>query len=35
MDARGMTDDHVMDGARSGMDELAAATIEADKVIVF
>jgi sulfur relay (sulfurtransferase) complex TusBCD TusD component (DsrE family) len=31
-----MTDDDVMDGARRGsMDELAAATIEADKVIVF
>ena len=36
MDARGMTDDDVMDGARrSSMDELAAVTIEADKVIVF
>jgi len=36
MDARGMTDDDVMDGARrSSMDELATATIEADKVIVF
>jgi len=36
MDARGMTDNDVMDGARrSNMDELAAATIEADKVIVF
>ncbi len=36
MDARGMTDDDVMDGARrSNMDELAATTIDADKVIVF
>ena len=36
MDARGMTDDDVMDGARrSTMDELATTTIEADKVIVF
>lgn len=36
MDARGMTDDDVMDGGRrSSMDELATATIEADKVIVF
>ena len=36
MDARGMTDDDVMDGARrSSMDELATATIAADKVIVF
>lgn len=36
MDARGMTDDDVMDGARrSTMDELAAATIAADKVIIF
>jgi uncharacterized protein involved in oxidation of intracellular sulfur len=36
MDARGMTDDDVMDGARrSSMDALATATIEADKVIVF
>ena len=36
MDARGMTDDDVMDGAgRSTMDELAAAAIDADKVLVF
>lgn len=36
MDARGLTDSELMDGARrSTMDELAAATIEADKVLVF
>jgi uncharacterized protein involved in oxidation of intracellular sulfur len=36
MDARGMVDTDVMDGARrSTMDELAAATIEADKVMIF
>ena len=36
MDARGMTGDDVVHGAqRSNMDELAAATLEADKVIVF
>jgi uncharacterized protein involved in oxidation of intracellular sulfur len=36
MDARGMTDTDVMDGARrSTMDELAAATLVADKVMVF
>jgi uncharacterized protein involved in oxidation of intracellular sulfur len=36
MDARGMTDDDVVDGARrSTMDELAAATVAADKVLVF
>ena len=36
MDARGMTDDDVMDGARrSTMDELAAASVAADKVLVF
>lgn len=36
MDARGMTDDDVMDNAqRSTMDELAAATVAADKVLVF
>jgi uncharacterized protein involved in oxidation of intracellular sulfur len=36
MDARGMTDDDVMDGAkRSTMDELAVATVAADKVLVF
>lgn len=36
MDARGMTGDDVMDGAkRSTMDELAGATAAADKVLVF
>lgn len=36
MDARGMTDNDVMEGVRrSSMDELATATVEADKVIVF
>lgn len=36
MDARGIGDAEVMDGARrSTMDELAAATIDADKVLVF
>jgi uncharacterized protein involved in oxidation of intracellular sulfur len=36
MDARGMSDDELMDGAwRSTMDELATATAEADKVLVF
>jgi uncharacterized protein involved in oxidation of intracellular sulfur len=36
MDARGLTDGEIMEGARrSTMDELAAATIEADKVLVF
>jgi uncharacterized protein involved in oxidation of intracellular sulfur len=36
MDARGMTADDVMEGAqRSAMDELAAATAAADKVLVF
>jgi uncharacterized protein involved in oxidation of intracellular sulfur len=36
MDARGMTNDDVMEGARrSTMDDLAAKTIEADKVLVF
>jgi uncharacterized protein involved in oxidation of intracellular sulfur len=36
MDARGMTDDDLADGARrSTMDELAAATVAADKVLVF
>ena len=36
MDARGMTDDDVMDGVRgSTMDELAAVTVAADKVLVF
>lgn len=35
-DPRGMTDDDIMDGARrSSMDELAAATVAADKVLVF
>ena len=36
MDARGLTDGELMEGARrSTMDELATATIEADKVLVF
>jgi uncharacterized protein involved in oxidation of intracellular sulfur len=36
MDARGFTDGELMEGARrSTMDELAAVTIEADKVLVF
>jgi uncharacterized protein involved in oxidation of intracellular sulfur len=36
MDARGFTDGELMEGARrSTMDELAAATVEADKVLVF
>lgn len=36
MDARGLTDGELIEGAcRSTMDELAAATIAADKVLVF
>ena len=36
MDARGLADSDMMEGARrSTMDELAAATIAADKVLVF
>jgi uncharacterized protein involved in oxidation of intracellular sulfur len=36
MDARGMTDDDIMDGAkRRTTDELAEATLAADKVMVF
>jgi uncharacterized protein involved in oxidation of intracellular sulfur len=36
MDARGLDDTALMAGAhRSAMDELAAATVEADKVLVF
>ena len=36
MDARGMTEADVMDGARrSTMDELAEATLAADEVLVF
>jgi uncharacterized protein involved in oxidation of intracellular sulfur len=36
MDARGLADAEMMAGARrSTMDELAAATVEADKVLVF
>lgn len=36
MDARGMVEDDVMDGARrSTMDELSAATLAADKLLVF
>ena len=36
MDARGVTDDEIIDGTkRSSMAELATLTIEADKVVVF
>lgn len=36
MDARGLADSELMEGARrSTMDELAAATIEADKVLAY
>jgi len=36
MDALGLSDREIMEGARrSTMDELAAATVEADKVLVF
>jgi uncharacterized protein involved in oxidation of intracellular sulfur len=36
MDARGLTDAEIMPGAkRSSMDELAAASLAADKVMVF
>lgn len=36
MDARGLGDSEIMDGARrSTMDELAVATVEADKVLVY
>jgi uncharacterized protein involved in oxidation of intracellular sulfur len=36
MDARGLTDAEVLDGtARSTMDELAEATLAADRVLVF
>ncbi len=36
MDARGIGEGEIMEGARRGtMDELAAATVEADKVLVF
>ena len=36
MDARGLTDADLMEGAqRSTMDALAKATVEADKVLVF
>jgi uncharacterized protein involved in oxidation of intracellular sulfur len=36
MDARGLTETELMDGARrSSMDELAAATLQADRVLVF
>jgi len=36
MDARGLDETALIDGARRGsMDELAAATVEADKVLVF
>ena len=36
MDARGLTETDLMDGARrSSMDELAEATLQADRVLVF
>jgi len=36
MDARGLSDTELIDGARrSSRDELAAATAEADKVLIF
>jgi uncharacterized protein involved in oxidation of intracellular sulfur len=36
MDARGMTEDDLLEGARRGtMDDLAQATIDADKVLNF
>lgn len=36
MDARGLTDDDLIEGARrSSMDELAEVTLQADKVLVF
>lgn len=36
MDARGMSDAELINGARrSTMDELAAATVQSDKVLVF
>ena len=36
MDARGISDTELMDGARrSTMDELASATVEADRILVF
>jgi uncharacterized protein involved in oxidation of intracellular sulfur len=36
MDARGISDAELMDGVRrSTMDELANATVDADKVLVF
>ena len=36
MDARGISDTELIDGARrSTMDELASATVEADRVLVF
>ncbi|MEF2547488.1 hypothetical protein VQ045_09990 [Aurantimonas sp. E1-2-R+4] len=36
MDARGLSDDEVIDGStRSTMNELAEATLAADKVLVF
>lgn len=36
MDARGIADAELLEGARrSTMDELAAATVEADKVLIF
>jgi uncharacterized protein involved in oxidation of intracellular sulfur len=36
MDARGLSESDIIEGARrSTMDELALATVEADKVMVF
>jgi uncharacterized protein involved in oxidation of intracellular sulfur len=36
MDARGISDCELLEGARrSTMDELATATVEADKVLIF
>ncbi len=36
MDARGLAETELIEGARrSSMDELAAATLQADKVLVF
>jgi uncharacterized protein involved in oxidation of intracellular sulfur len=36
MDARGLVESEIMEGARrSNMDELAQATVAADKVVVF
>jgi uncharacterized protein involved in oxidation of intracellular sulfur len=36
MDARGLTESEIIEGAhRSNMEELASATVEADKVLIF